>query len=486
MKLPRALATTAARGSGLVRADVGAITATGDAGFGAIAKLGGDIRSVGGDIAAIQRHKQKISDDTQSDRISQNINIWTGARDQALDTTRIETAGYKGSDQDNYLTKLKKDYNEMVKLELKGMSSGVQRNVKSLSSRHFSTVHKSARRKSSAKFMEYTTVTELGISNAEAAAGDIEAANKRVDDLEAKGIIGPKRAAAAKADNVEVLKESAIEDIKPLLINTVENVDKEEALGVLRENVNGLIKDGVLTSAEGAEADKMLGDWLDNFVAGRDKKAKDAIKLTTIESYKDLSEPIVKGRLTFQDIEDSSMLKADKELWREYIKGSYKDAPKNSTPVGSSTAFNAVYDTATLQISPKEAYDVLLEARFNKQSITNEQYEWGIDKINNPYPKDTMEDINLTVKSNLEDFNRATKFDNDRNKKVNESLIAWVDSQIAKDKTPTKKEMYAMSSQFRVGDDRWFDIGQVIERGGRKWEVIGFDEDGEPLVEEAR
>jgi hypothetical protein len=482
MKLPRALATTAARGSGLVRADVGAVTATGDAGFGAIAKLGGDIRSVGGDIAAIQRHKQKISDDTQTDRIGQNIRLWAGAQEEALKTTRIETP----QDQEKYLAGLTKGYNEMVGLELKGMSSGVQRNVKSASSRHFPAVHDQARRTSSAKFMEYTTTTELGIANAEAAAGDVVAADKRVDDLEAKGIIGPKRAAAAKADNVEVLKESAIENIKPLLINTSRNLGKEKALDLLRANVNDLIKQGVLTSAEGAEADKILGDWLDNFVAGRDKKAKDAIKLTTIESYKDLSEPIVKGQLTFQDIDDSSMLKADKELWREYIKGSYKDPPKNNTPVGFNVAFNAVYDAATLQLSPKEAYDVLLEARFNKQSITNEQYEWGVDKINNPYPKDTMEDINLTVKSNLEDFNRATKFDNDRNKKVNESLIAWVDSQTAKGKTPTKKEMYAMSSQFRVGDDRWYDIGQVIERGGRKWEVIGFDEDGEPLVEEAR
>ncbi len=482
MKLPRALATTAARGSGLVRADPRAQTDTGDAGFGAIAKLGGDIRSVGGDIAAIQRHKQKISDDTQTDRIGQNIRLWSGAQEEALKTTRIETP----QDQEKYLAGLTKGYNEMVGLELKGMSSGVQRNVKSASSRHFPAVHDQARRTSSAKFIEYTTTTELGIANAEAAAGDIEAADKRVNDLEAKGIIGPKRAAAAKAVNAEVLKESAIENLKPLLINTVENVDKEEALGVLRENVNGLIKDGVLTSAEGAEADKMLGDWLDNFVAGRDKKSKDAIKLTTIESYKDLSEPIVKGLLTFQDIEESSMLKADKELWKGYIKGSYKDPPKNNTPVGFNVAFNAIYDTATLQISPKEAYDVLLEARFNKQSITNEQYEWGVDKINNPYPKDTMEDINLTVKSNLEDFNRTTKFDNDRNKKVNESLIAWVDAQIKKDKIPTKKEMYAMSSQFRVGDDRWFDIGQIIERGGRQWEVIGFDEDGEPLVEEAR
>jgi len=91
--------------------------------------------------------------------------------------------------------------------------------------------------------------------------------------------------------------------------------------------------------------------------------------------------------------------------------------------------------------------------------------------------------VNATLKSNLEDFNRLFASDNERNKKVNEALISWVDSQLEKDKVPTKKEMYAMSSAFRVGSGQPYDIGRVIERGGREWEIIGFDEDGEPLVE---
>jgi hypothetical protein len=69
------------------------------------------------------------------------------------------------------------------------------------------------------------------------------------------------------------------------------------------------------------------------------------------------------------------------------------------------------------------------------------------------------------------------------NKKVNEALISWVDEQIEKEKIPTKKEMYAMSSAFRAGGGQPYDIGAVIEQGGRQWEIVGFDEDGEPLVE---
>jgi len=54
---------------------------------------------------------------------------------------------------------------------------------------------------------------------------------------------------------------------------------------------------------------------------------------------------------------------------------------------------------------------------------------------------------------------------------------------VKKEKTPSKKEMFAMSSAFRAGGGQPYDIGATIERGGQEWEIVGFDEDGEPLVE---
>ena len=287
----------------------------------------------------------------------------------------------------------------------------------------------------------------------------------------------------------ELRAEVSIENIKPILVAAIEAGDKKDGLSILRESVKQLVSDGVLTKAEGAEADKVLGDWIDNFVAGRISQAENAVKLTTEQSYLDLTGKILDrgtGKLNFNDIEQSSLLKADKEKWQEYVKGSYKNPPKENTPEGLNTAFTAVFNAATLQFSPQEAFDALLEARFIKNSLTEEQFKWGVDKIQNPYPKTILHDLQSTAKSNNEDFNRWLKRDKDRNKAVNESLIAWVDFQIKEGNSPTRKEMNAMSSQFRVGDDRWYDIGQVIDLGGREWEVIGFDESGEPLVEEVQ
>jgi hypothetical protein len=287
--------------------------------------------------------------------------------------------------------------------------------------------------------------------------------------------------------------ENTIENIKPLLISAIEAGDKADGYEALNKILPKLVKSGVLTEAESAEANKKLGDWMDNYVAGRFEQAKEAAKLTTHQSYIDLIPKLLNDALAPQRydlVDQSKLLKADKELWYKYIKGSYKDSPIESTPTGHTASVGAVFAAAILEVSPKEAYDELLQARFVDRSITDEQFKWAVDKIEKPYPKHLIEDIRATFNSNLEDYNRWFSFnDKKRNQKVNEQLLAWVDKLIEQDKVPIfdfKKKMYAMSSQFRVGDDRWYDIGQIIRRGGIDWEVVGFDEDGEPVVEEVR
>ena len=294
------------------------------------------------------------------------------------------------------------------------------------------------------------------------------------------------------ADATKVRSKSAVENIKPELIRAIEeNGKKEDGIELLNASTKELVDSGILTKAQGAEANKVLGDWMDNYVSGRIQQGKTARKELTQETYQSLMPTLLdptQAQLRFGLVEQSALSVEDKKKWNSYVKGSYRDAPTQNTPEGHTVSWNAVYDAATLALSPQEAYDVLLTERFGKkQNITDEQFNWAVDKIQNPYPKEMIENIRTTIKSNLEDFNRFFSLDNERNKTVNESLLAWVDELIKQDKVPLfdfKKKMYAMSSQFRVGDDRWYDIGQTIKRGGREWEVVGFDSDGEPLVEE--
>jgi len=495
MKLPRYTATTPPpTETGLVRAqDIGALTNTGDAQYRAIAGAGRALQDASVLMFDIQQRKQKISDDTQTDKISQNIQIWAGEQEEALEKTLIETP----EDAKKALAAFQASYNKMLNQEKEGASIGVKRNVDSLSTQIFPRLYNRAREITSAKFVDYTIVTETDMARAEAGSGDIEAADRRIDKLYENGIIGPKRAAAEKAKNQVVMVEGAIENIKPVLISAIgDNNNKDDGYKALAESLKQLVDNNVLSETEAAEADKVLGDWMDNYVAGRIKATKEADKQLTREIYAKLSEPIIDGKLTYDDIDNSDLLKSDKELWKTYIKGSYKDAPTENTPQGHDISFNAVYDAATLQLSPKEAYDIILNARFVDRSITNDQFKWAIEKIDKPYPKDVLENLSVVTASNLQGeseidgevygYNRLWRLDKKRNMLVNESLITWVDRQIGDGKIPTKKEMYAMSSQFHVGNDRWYDIGDVIDRGGKEWEVIGFDENGSAVVEEVR
>lgn len=338
---------------------------------------------------------------------------------------------------------------------------------------------------------ELTLGTERAIGNR-----DPDALARAITKAFESGVIGEHGAALELERGMEEIaigmREEAIENIKPDLVDAIAvNNKPEDGYEALDAATAQLVEDGILTEQEAAETNKKLGDWIDSYVSGRIKAAKEADKLTTMQSYRGLSKPILNGELTYEDIDNSDLREtrrtgeqvSDADRWRKYIKGSHKDAPTRSTPEGHTVSFAAVYDVATLQLSPKEGYDVLLEARFVDGSITNEQYEWAVDKIENPYPKHVNEDLKATMKSNLEDFNRLFRADDERNKKVNEALISWADEQIEKGKTPSKKEMFAMSSAFRAGGGQPHDIGAVIERGGQEWEIVGFDDDGEALVE---
>ncbi len=214
MRLPRFDATTAPTGTGLVRADPRAQTDVGDAQFRGLQALGAGLQGAGGSLGKIAQHKQKISDDTQTDRISQNMQIWASEQGAAMKEMRIETP----DDQKKILGEpgkvssgeLWKSYNKMLEQELKGTSRGVQRNVRSLSSRMFPTIHDNARKITSAKFVDYTKTTEFEMARAEAREGDLEASNERIGRLLEKGVIVDSEATKERTANAIIAVESEV------------------------------------------------------------------------------------------------------------------------------------------------------------------------------------------------------------------------------------------------------------------------------------
>jgi hypothetical protein len=276
-------------------------------------------------------------------------------------------------------------------------------------------------------------------------------------------------------------KEQVEAQVKDALIAAVgEEGNKEAGYRVLDQ----FYKNKVIT----AEENKLYGDWMDNYVAGRFKRAAEAQKQTTRQIYGDLSQKIVGGNLTYDDIELSKLDKDDKLLWQSYIAGSYADSPKETVYKGYDRVIEAIVKSNSLEMSPKDAYDLILKARFVDRSITDEQFQEAARRIENPYPKPVLVNLRAALNDNKNQFHGIYKSKADEKKEieVNTALLAWVDEQLEQKKTPTRKEMYAMSSQFRLTSPTIYEIGSTIETGNRKWEVVGYDTDGEPLVEEVK
>ena len=293
------------------------------------------------------------------------------------------------------------------------------------------------------------------------------------------------KVAEAKSKGEILRAKNSIESIKPVLVAAITKNGKKEGYAVLDTATAQLVKDGVLTEQEAAEANKILGDWMDNYVAGRIESNKAAEKLTTRQTYQSLMPELLNPENATQRydmVEQSKLSNNDKLKWQGYIKGSYQDAPTKNNPDGLFVSFNAVYDAATLENSPQESYDVLLEERFGKHNITNEQFLWAIDKIENPYPKPVLNALQATVK-----YNRSVAWwDDEKDKEVNEKIIGFVDDLIKRDKVPDfdlDKKLFAQSSKYRWAANSGYNIGDIITRGGFDWEIVGFDKTGEPVVE---
>ena len=506
---PGFTATTAPRGSGAVRAtNIGALTRTSEqAQFSGLGAFGRGLQQAGGIAFQAAQHRQNADDDLETSIFTQKYQEIWGLSDKEAKAFDFSNDMPKIGDEDhlttvvNYNTEIR-DKNttdnvggalEKINKLISSLNPRVQERAQIYHNKNVETQSDRIRHTYAAGQEDWTIGNYYKLIETAAKNGELETAEFLIDQMDKHNLITPQKAEALKGTASDVAASAAVESIKPELIDAIAVSNKpEDGYKVLDMATAQLVKDGILTKEEAAEANKKLGDWIDSYVSGRIKAAKEADKLTTIQSYQKLSKPILDGELTYDDIDNSGLREtrrsgenvSDAERWRKYIKGSYKDAPTKNAPEGHTVSFAAVYDVSTLQLSPKEGYDVLLEARFVDGSITNEQFEWAVDKIENPYPKHVLEDLNATLKSNLEDFNRLFAADNERNKKVNEALLSWADDLIKKEKVPSKKEMFAMSSAFRAGGGQPYDIGRVIERGGRQWEIVGFDEDGDVIVEE--
>ncbi len=138
-----------------------------------------------------------------------------------------------------------------------------------------------------------------------------------------------------------------------------------------------------------------------------------------------------------------------KKQWLRYVEGASDPPPKTSEPDAYVSTTDAVFDFIGNKKTKEATFRAILSARYEQKSITDVDYKWAIDKVNNPYDKPVATDLNATIQDNLITMRGIGFFDKQRfNKKekakadsVNRSLVDWVDKQITDGKTPTREDM---------------------------------------------
>jgi hypothetical protein len=280
----------------------------------------------------------------------------------------------------------------------------------------------------------------------------------------------------------------------------------DEAVSLVEVDADGNVSDGDIKNASShiqnsnlSTPDKLkMLNQIEGYVSGQVDKAKQTKKQNTRQSYQGLNQKIVAGTLDATDqnalayedvlnIPSTVMSNDDKEKWlgtydengkeikKGYIQGMYAPKPTETSYDSYSMATQTVNDVAHLQVSPTDAYDKLLTARFVDMSITQKDFDWAMDKIDNPYPKVIADPLEQTVKANKAKHGfhddpfysawRVSDKDKEVEQDVNTKLYEWVDNEIKNDRQPTQKEMEQQSQYFQYGNRALVELGQVVNRG---------------------
>ena len=245
-----------------------------------------------------------------------------------------------------------------------------------------------------------------------------------------------------------------------LLMQAKEKIDYDKTFSLAIRTGDKETGYKVIDGSSLSDEDKdKLGNKLDNYWSGRAKKEKDEKYAATLKSYDDFTKKITAGNLAFDDVEKSNLVKTDKDKWQGYIQGSFKDVLLTATPEGYQSIKDTVLNFSQGQISKQQAYDNILAARYNAKgaTISDADFKWALDKLEHPYPKHLVPDIESTLAANRTAIQHEgvwyweTAGDIERSKEINMALLGWIDNELANKKTPTAKEMFQRSAELMAG-----------------------------------
>ncbi len=478
MRLPRVDATTAPTGTGLVRADPRAQTDVGDAQFRGLQALGAGLQSAGGSLAKIAAQKKAEAEKAIKDRQALDDQISATAADlKAQDAIKLQLDAvaqydikakqplpddpknyYSGDKLNPFDLAARVEFENDLIIDLLEKISSLSGGIKDpktnvLWQTATAKVGITAIKKAlNAKHQEHQESTILGYAENAAKAGDLEASEEFIVIAEKHGLIGPKRAAKVRTDLAELAVKS---EVKSLYLvgeyQAARNVATESGLGI-------------------TEIESLLNTI--NLIEERnEKKTKDLNFKKDMAVNDDFMTKVATGDLFPDEIKESRLPekvaggifatgKLSQTEWLNYAKASYQDPPTVTVPDGYSAANDIVLAVGSKEMSREEAYRKLLDARYIRKQMTDDDFIWAANRITDPYEKSFAADLSAVVADNNKTLRGLGFFDkrkfSDKEKakamNVNRGLMGWVEARLEDDKPPTRVEMLDQSAHLIASD----------------------------------
>lgn len=196
----------------------------------------------------------------------------------------------------------------------------------------------------------------------------------------------------------------------------------------------------------------------------KESKVKDLNYKADMEVNTDFISKITKKELAPDEIQgsrlddtprksiDPVLSKAD---WMRYANDSYDPPPKASKPDGFNEALRVVTEHSRRKISTESAYRLLLDERYGFRNITDEDFAWAVDKINNPLPRPILTSLEITTKNNIATAKGGflnpfflSAGEKEDAMQVNMDLRDWVESELTAGREPSAEDMSVKSAQL--------------------------------------
>ena len=278
--------------------------------------------------------------------------------------------------------------------------------------------------------------------------------------------------------------------------------DRRVAYAAISEAVDDLVEQGVYTKAEGFQLKKDMNNDIDNYAA---EFAYEKTKNTQQEILAVYDETIMprlrSGSLNIDTLKNSGLPASKMDGWNKVLQGTYDDTPPDTTGKEGRKSLDALMGMYSGEIIDKQtAIEEIARLRWVDKAITDQDANSAFERLELNYPPDLNKNLNTVLASmrgetkspeGLDvDTRRAfpigRKADEKRYNETSRGLSEWVSRQVKDGKIPTAKEMYGYASQLNLDTDPLVEVGQIVTRGGRKYEVVAFDTDGQPMVESVR